>query len=49
MAPELLDAVQGKLKASNELKALADIPKIKGMPMLLVTQPHDNEFQESIE
>lgn len=51
MAPELLDAVQSKLsKASNELKDLADIPKIKGMPMLLGnTTSHDNEFQESIE
>jgi energy-coupling factor transporter ATP-binding protein EcfA2 len=51
MAPELLDAVQGKLsKTSKELKDLADIPKIKGMPMLLGnTTSHDNEFQESIE
>ncbi len=51
MAPELLDAVQNKLsKTSKELKDLADIPKIKGMPMLLGnTTSHDNEFQESIE
>ena len=51
MASELLDAVQSKLsKASKELKVLADIPKIKGMPMLLGnTTSHDNEFQESIE
>lgn len=51
MATELLDAVQSKLiKASKELKDLADIPKIKGMPMLLGnTTSHDNEFQESIE
>lgn len=50
MAPELLDSVQGKLKASSELKALAEIPKIQGMPMLLGnTTSHDNEFQESIE
>lgn len=50
MAPELLDSVQGKLKASGELKALADIPKIQAMPMLLGnTTSHDNQFQESIE
>ena len=50
MAPELLDAVQSKLKASNELKAKADIPKIKGMPMFIGnTTSHDNDFQESIE
>jgi energy-coupling factor transporter ATP-binding protein EcfA2 len=50
MAPELLDAVQSKLKASNELKAKADIPKVKGMPMFIGnTTSHDNEFQESIE
>jgi hypothetical protein len=50
MASELLDSVQGKLKASKELKALAEIPKIQGMPMLLGnTTSHDNEFQESIE
>ena len=50
MASELLDSVQNKLKASSELKVLADIPKIKGMPMLLGnTTSHDNEFQESIE
>lgn len=51
MAPELLDAVQSKLsKASKELKTLADIPKIKGMPMFLGnTTSHDNDFQESIE
>ncbi len=49
MVSELLDSVQNKLKASSELKALADIPKIKGMPMLLGnTTSHDNEFQESI-
>ncbi len=51
MVSELLDAAQSKLsKASNELKDLADIQKIKGMPMLLgnITS-HDNEFQESIE
>jgi hypothetical protein len=51
MAPELLDSVQSKLnKASKELKDLADIPRIKGMPMLIGnTTSHDNEFQESIE
>ena len=51
MAPELLDAIQSKLsKASKELKDLADIPRIKGMPMLLGnTASHDNKFQESIE
>ena len=51
MAPELLDAVQSKLsKASKELKTIADIPKIKGMPMFLGnTTSHDNDFQESIE
>ena len=51
MAPELLDAVQSKLsKASKELKDVADIPKIKGMPMFVGnTTSHDNEFQESIE
>lgn len=50
MASELLDSVQSKLKASSVLKKLADIPKIKGMPMLLGnTTSHDNEFQESIE
>jgi len=51
MAPELLDAIQSKLsKASQELKDLAAIPKIKGVPMLLGnTTSHDNEFQESIE
>jgi DNA repair exonuclease SbcCD ATPase subunit len=51
MAPELLDAVQSKLnKASKELKELADIPRTKGMPMLIGnTTSHDNEFQESIE
>ncbi len=50
MAPELLDAVQSKLKASNELKTKADIPKIKGMPMFIGnTTSHDNDFQESIE
>lgn len=50
MASELLDSVQGKLKASKELKAIAEIPKIQGMPMLLGnTTSHDNEFQESIE
>ncbi|NCB06559.1 MAG: hypothetical protein EOM73_00175, partial [Bacteroidia bacterium] len=49
MAPELLDSVQGKLKVSGELKALADIPKIQAMPMLLGnTTSHDNQFQESI-
>jgi DNA repair exonuclease SbcCD ATPase subunit len=51
MAPELLDAVQSKLnKASKELKDLADITRIKGMPMFIAnTTSHDNEFQESIE
>lgn len=50
MASELLDSVQGKLKASPELKTLADIPKIQGITMLLGnTTSHDNEFQESIE
>ena len=51
MASELLDAVQSKLaKASKELKAKADIPKIKGMPMFIVrTTSHYNSLQESIE
>lgn len=50
MAPELLDAVQSKLKASSELKAKADIPKVKRMPMFIGnTTSHDNDFQESIE
>lgn len=51
MAPELLDAVQSKLsKASKELKEKADIPKIKGMPMVIGnTTSHDNSFQVSIE
>ncbi len=51
MSPELLDAIQSKLnKASKELKENADIPKLKGMPMLIGnTASHDNEFQESIE
>jgi DNA repair exonuclease SbcCD ATPase subunit len=50
MASELLDSVQSKLKASNELKTKADIPKIKGMPMFIGnTTSHDNDFQESIE
>ena len=50
MAAELLDAVQSKLsKASKELKDLAEIPKMKGIPMFLGnTTSHDNEFQESI-
>ena len=35
---------------SKELKDLANIPRIKGMPMLLGnTTSHDNTFQESIE
>ena len=51
MAPELLDSIQSKLsKTSKKLKDLANIPKIKGMPMLLGnTTSHDNTFQESIE
>lgn len=50
MAPELLDAVQNKLKVSKELKAVANIPKIKGMPMFISnTTSHDNDFQASIE
>ncbi len=50
MAPELLDAVQSKLKASTELKEIANIPKIKGMPMFVGnTTSHDNYFQASIE
>ncbi|WP_019037712.1 hypothetical protein [Psychroflexus tropicus] len=50
MAPELLDAVQSKLKASKELKETANIPKIKGMPMFVGnTTSHDNDFQASIE
>ena len=51
MAPELLDALQSKLKkSSNELKSIANISGMKGMPMLLGnTTSHDNEFQESIE
>ena len=50
MAPELLDSVQSKLKASTELKRQADIPKVKGMPMFIGnTTSHDNSFQESIE
>ncbi len=51
MAPELLDSVQAKLsKASKQIKEVADIPKIKGMPMFMSnTTSHDNDFQESIE
>lgn len=51
MAPELLDSVQAKLsKASKQLREIADIPKIKGMPMFMSnTTSHDNDFQESIE
>jgi len=50
MAPELLDAVQSKLKASKELKETANIPKIKGMPMFVGnTTSHDNDFRASIE
>lgn len=51
MASELLDAVQSKLtSASKELKDISDVPKIKGIPMVLSnTTSHNNEFQESIE
>lgn len=50
MAPELLDAVQSKLKVSKKLKEVANIPKIKGMPMFVGnTTSHDNDYQVSIE
>lgn len=51
MAPELLDSIQNKIaNKSTELKTLADIPRIKGMPMFIVnTTSHDNDFQTSIE
>jgi len=51
MAPELLDAVQSRIsKKGNELKDLANIPKLKGMPIFLgnVTS-HDSDFTEGIE
>jgi hypothetical protein len=51
MAPELLDSIQNKIASkSNELKAVADIPRIKGMPMFIGnTASHHNDFQTSIE
>ncbi|MBD3189171.1 MAG: hypothetical protein GF308_00930, partial [Candidatus Heimdallarchaeota archaeon] len=51
MASELLDAVQGRIaKKGNGLKDLANIHKLKGMPMFISNiSSHDNEFTESIE
>jgi DNA repair exonuclease SbcCD ATPase subunit len=51
MAPELLDSIQNKIASkSMELKAVADISRIKGMPMFIGnTTSHDNDFQASIE
>jgi DNA repair exonuclease SbcCD ATPase subunit len=51
VASELLDSLQNKVsKASPELKESADIPKIKGIPLLLGNvASHDNPFQESVE
>ncbi len=51
MAPELLDSIQNKIASkSTELKTVADIPRIKGMPMFIVnTTSHDYDFQTSIE
>lgn len=51
MAPELLDSIQNKIASkSTELKAVADISRIKGMPMFIGnTTSHDNDFQASIE
>ncbi len=51
MAPELLDAVHSRIsKKGSGLKDLANIPKLKGMPMFLgnVTS-HDSDFTEGIE
>lgn len=51
MAPELLDAVHSRISMkANVLKDMANIQKLKGMPMFIgnVTS-HDNEFTESIE
>ncbi len=51
MGPELLDSIQNKIASkSTELKAVANIPGIKGMPMFIGnTSSHDNDFQTSIE
>lgn len=51
MAPELLDSIQNKIASkSTELKTVADISRIKGMPMFIGnTTSHDNDFQASIE
>ena len=53
MAPELLDAVHGRISKKgkgNELKDKANIQKLKGMPMFIANvTSHDNEFIESIE
>jgi recombinational DNA repair ATPase RecF len=51
MASELLDSIQNKISSkSTELKAIVDIPRIKGMPMFIGnTASHDNDFQTSIE
>ncbi|HHT9112141.1 MAG TPA: hypothetical protein ACFYD0_02355 [Candidatus Wunengus sp. YC65] len=51
MASELLDAVHSRISMkANGLKDMANIQKLKGMPMFIgnVTS-HDNEFTESIE
>ena len=51
MAPELLDCIQRRISdKSVELKTVADITHIKGMPMFIGnTASHDNDFQSSIE
>jgi hypothetical protein len=51
MAPELLDSIQNKIaNKSTELKAIADISRIKGMPMFIGnTTSHHNNFQACIE
>jgi DNA repair exonuclease SbcCD ATPase subunit len=51
MAPELLDAVHSRIsKKGNGLKDIANIPRVKGMPMFIGnTTSHDNNFKESIE
>ncbi|MEQ8415938.1 MAG: hypothetical protein RIB71_15775 [Imperialibacter sp.] len=51
MAPELLDAVHSRIsKKGNVLNQIANIPRVKGMPMFIGnTTSHDNDFNESIE
>ncbi|MFC2093669.1 AAA family ATPase [Bacteroidota bacterium] len=51
MAPELLDCIQRRISdKSVELKTVADITRIKGMPMFIGNiASHDNDFQASIE